>query len=140
MTKGMNSDGHCHDLMDAVSFNPDFKFSASHSRNPCSCLKGAAPEAMTILKSRLHLEGAQASSRLLRDQSGSPIAVPNMHPPKAFDFTGEVAIVSGAGSRMNGEICLPTPPCQHMKAKSTIQMRSAMVAPPLSYLRAKVPE
>ena len=27
-----------------------------------------------------------------------------MHLPKAFDFTGEVAIVSGAGSRMKGEI------------------------------------
>ena len=26
-----------------------------------------------------------------------------MAPPKAFDFTGEVAIVSGAGSRMKGE-------------------------------------
>lgn len=26
-----------------------------------------------------------------------------MAPPKAFDFTGDVAIVSGAGSRMPGE-------------------------------------
>lgn len=28
----------------------------------------------------------------------------DMTPPEAFDFTGEVAIVSGAGSRMDGEI------------------------------------
>lgn len=26
-----------------------------------------------------------------------------MSPPTAFDFTGEVAIVTGAGSRMNGK-------------------------------------
>jgi hypothetical protein len=26
-----------------------------------------------------------------------------MAPPKAFDFTGEVALVTGAGSRMDGE-------------------------------------
>ncbi|KAF2192418.1 NAD(P)-binding protein [Zopfia rhizophila CBS 207.26] len=28
----------------------------------------------------------------------------NMGPPKAFDFTGEVAIVTGAGSRLRGEV------------------------------------
>lgn len=32
-----------------------------------------------------------------------------MVPPPAFDFTGDVAIVTGAGSRMNG-ILLSTAP------------------------------
>ena len=27
----------------------------------------------------------------------------NMAPPRAFDFTGDVAIVTGAGSRMDGK-------------------------------------
>lgn len=35
-----------------------------------------------------------------------------MTPPRAFDFTGDVAIVTGAGSRMDGQstdVTAPTP-------------------------------
>jgi hypothetical protein len=35
--------------------------------------------------------------------SSIPLISPSMAPPKLFDFTGDVAIVTGAGSRMDGK-------------------------------------
>jgi hypothetical protein len=54
----------------------------------CACSIFTAPSQSTVQK--------HSSHRAL------PRPATKMTPPKAFDFTGEVAIVTGAGSRMNG--------------------------------------
>jgi hypothetical protein len=51
-------------------------------------------------------------------------------PPRALDFTGDVAIVTGAGSCMIGNSNLPT--FDHEIILTDIKAKSAMTAPPPS--------
>ncbi|KAF5003991.1 hypothetical protein FDECE_9491 [Fusarium decemcellulare] len=48
--------------------------------------------------------GVEHGFALRGDPTDSYQRFPSMAPPRAFDFTGDVAIVTGAGSRMDGEI------------------------------------